>query len=105
MSAPQFKTDPQREAFQQEWRARIARGEDPTKQLTKNVESTPTSSFVEYWWRKMTRKERTIAEEKARKEERGEVGLLAGEEGQGSKIRTEQEEKRARWYGRVRWGA
>ena len=108
---PPFRTHPQREAYNAEWRARVARGEDPKQGLVQKVEATPTSSFVEYWWRKATRQHKTKAGEKVRREEMGRQGLLEGNAGSGTPGQREERygewEKGARkvkWHDRLRWG-
>ena len=103
---PNFRTNSQREALHAEWRSRIARGEDPKQGLVQKVEATPTSSFIEYWWRKATGKEKTTAQEKAKKEAQGEVALLNQDGAQRSESYGEWEKgkRKERWHDRVRWG-
>ena len=108
-----------REAFDRQWRERVARGEDPLKALSTKVEDTPPSSFIEIWWRKARGKEKTRAEErdaKKRREgervERGSAALLSGEgEGEGDEDGVEGEggegeEKKgkSKLHDRLRWG-
>lgn len=118
-----FRKDPAREAFDQRWREAVARGEDPTKNLQRQVESTGTSSFVEYWWRKARGKGNTRAEEKETAERRekeevesGTAGLLGPEWREreqvggevaglhGSEERGGDRSSKSRLHDKLRWG-
>ena len=119
-----FHKDPSREAFDRQWREAVARGEDPRQNLVAKIESTKTSSFVEYWWRKGRGKKATKAEEqmaqerkRGEMEEVGEAGLLEGdleEEEDGEAVVGdatgpegvvgEEKGKKAKWHDRLRWG-
>ena len=81
-----FRKAPERELFDRRWREAVARGEDPTQNLKRQVDSTGTSSFIEYWWRKARGKGKTRVLENLAVERRegeevegGTAGLLGGE--------------------------
>ncbi|MDI1486226.1 MAG: hypothetical protein OHK93_005452 [Ramalina farinacea] len=118
-----FHKAPTREEFDRQWREAVARGEDPRQNLVAKIDSTKTSSFVEYWWRKgrgkkATKAEEQLAQERKRgeREEGGEAGLLEGEPeeeneeavvggatGSGAMGGAEKA-KKAKWHDRLRWG-
>ena len=110
-----FRKNPAREAFDQRWRERIARGEDPLKNLSKEIEDKPpSSSYLEVWWRKIRGKERTRSLEKEAQEQRernkadtGRTALLS-REGEGDDFENgekgEERNEKRKLHDRLRWG-